>query len=128
MTPAERARLAALAEAATPGPWEAVHEHAGHHVALVGDLSIIGSDAAESSADNIDAAFIAASRAAVPELLAALADAEAERDRLRERVKLAEAWLEAEDTAYRKHIDPDRRAMREINSAREAFRASKGGE
>ena len=93
MTPAERARLAALAEAATPGPWEAVHEHAGHHVALVGDLSIIGSDAAESSADNIDAAFIAASRAAVPDLLAALADAEAERARLRERVKLAEAML-----------------------------------
>ena len=114
MTPAERARLAALAEAVTPGPWEAVHEHAGHHVALVGDLSIIGSDAAESSADNIDAAFIAVARSAVPALLAALDDAEAdrdtwhatandlgdERDRLRERVKLAEAWLEAEDTAY----------------------------
>ena len=74
MTPAERARLAALADAATPGPWD---EHEWAVVALPEVAPVC------HAVHEDDAAFIAASRTAVPALLAALDDAERERDRLR---------------------------------------------
>lgn len=73
MTPAERARLAALAEAATPGPWRADDQD--HRTEVVSVDGVVVADLRDHTQGD-DAAFIAASRAAVPELLAALTDAE----------------------------------------------------
>ena len=126
MTPAERARLAALAAAATPGPWRADDQD--HRTEVVSVNGAVVADLRDHTQGD-DAALIAASRTAVPELLAALDDAEAERDRLRKRVKLAEAWLEADDERVLRHSKfcawPSSEAA---SRAREAFRASKGGE
>ena len=93
----DRDRLRRLADAATPGPWEAF----GTVIAAItgtggcGGRSGILSPAHESScywseiagAGEADAEFIAASREAVPELLDALTRAEAQSETRRQQTK-----------------------------------------
>lgn len=88
ITPDERAEWRALADAATPGPWEAsiddltdeinvVHDQ--EYRAWVAHTGMPGGPYAQESAE-----FIAAARTAVPRLLDALDTADAEVARLRE--------------------------------------------
>lgn len=81
--------LEALANAATPGPWE-VHSHR-EHSATFDWHGVNNASGKEVTGDFLlaeDAAFIAAARTAVPELVA-------ECRRLREMVRLNEEQLEA---------------------------------
>ena len=123
MTTAEqRAEWARLADEATPGPWRPGREPppvcndwfdrlpvGTHPVESTGTLFALGA-AVAATAHAGDAAFIAASRDAVPALLADLAAAESERDALREALRVihtavrwdgkgqhndARAWLDA---------------------------------
>lgn len=77
VTAADLARWAALAEAATPGPWRAEHRHS--YLDATDDehndlgLEIVGPPEASGRgqfARGADASFIAASREAVPALVA----------------------------------------------------------
>ena len=79
MTADERAALRALAEAATPGPWERGDWHIWSKADGV-SREVCGMGGWEHRDDG---AFIAAARAAVPALLDALDAAEAERDEAR---------------------------------------------
>lgn len=89
MTPARKAELRALCEAATPGPWEshALGGGKGHgsHYSVRRDDGISDADShvavcKRGNHDNArNAAFIAAARTAIPELLDALEAAENER-------------------------------------------------
>jgi hypothetical protein len=77
-TPQQRAEWAALAEAATPGPWEAVQgASAGWWVEQPNTATIADIDIDYSGQPDADAAFIAAAREAVPALLADLEAVEA---------------------------------------------------
>lgn len=91
MDQSKRTRLRALCEAATPGPWDAIYdEDAGEWMVRTGhaDVAVLtwqqALDALGLSPVTMrTAAFIAASRAALPALLDALDAAECERDALR---------------------------------------------
>lgn len=76
--------IAALCDAATPGPWE--RSSSGFTVRHAGD-SVATMGAKEDAQAKADAAFIANARQAVPELLAFVADL---------RRQLAQAWEEFE--------------------------------
>ena len=111
MTAAELAALKALADAATPGPWEAGEYNRvtadGRHILKCRD-QYDGVRLAIHDNAIADAAFIAAARDAVPELIA-------EVDRLR--TELAQAQAQAEnERARRKHDSTDAYNAR-INAA-----------
>ena len=93
LDPARVAALRALAEAATPGPWELRALSTCYHVLDTpsGDGTFQTGCISFDGSGKANAAFIAAARQAVPELLDALRDAEAENARLR-------AWFECAPT------------------------------
>lgn len=95
MTPERLAELEALANAATPGPWDSIPAGAWTGRVFAGEHMVAKVDT-EVSDDHNDAAFIAASRQAIPDLIAALRDAWAERDALAAQVDrvraLADEW------------------------------------
>lgn len=113
--------LERLCEQATPGPWKWDEEGDansndwdGHgpdllalsvlerHGSLTLPKTVIGSwghDAWGLDIEEVDAAFIAASRTAVPALIAALRAAERERDTLREALREAESLLDCTEFA-----------------------------
>lgn len=69
MSPERLKELRALAEAATPGPWHIDGPNADDVVAEVSSLTVVPRTNGMLCAPRYDAAFIAASRSAVPELL-----------------------------------------------------------
>ena len=90
LTPEQRAAIEALAEAATPGPWWADSweiyggtEDTPRYDEDGDKVWIAESCAGDWGQDTANGKFIAAARTAVPALLAALTEAEADRDRLR---------------------------------------------
>lgn len=127
MDATERERLAALAEAATPGPWGYLFAGKNRFTTPV-DIDVTEADwggenlreySLSCSDDRnawraADAEFIAAAREAVPALLAALAEAEAEVERLQGAVWASEeidrragllAPTEAERDRYRRQVE-----------------------
>jgi len=104
LSPEREAEIAARAEAATPGPWEA-NARIGIVTNKVGDpLAVFGGGAQ----DRADAEFTAAARTDVPALLAELAAVRAERDQAREK-----ALREAADHFNRMaDREPDRHSYR----------------
>ena len=118
----ERTRLRALCEAATPGPWDAIYdEDAGEWTVRTGhaDVAVLtwqqALDALGLSPVTMrTAAFIAASRAAIPALLDALDAAERERDEARAEVERLRAELADHHTAS---VLPRETALRETAEA-----------
>ena len=90
LTTEDRARLRALAENATPGPWEddvdELTDEATVHHDQEQRLWVADCGSKYHAPARADAAFIAASRQAVPALLDMLDQAEAERDHARAQV------------------------------------------
>lgn len=114
MTPARLAELRAVADAATKGPW----------VAVIADGACLGIDA-EADPDGIvetdaghyppkpaDAVFIAAARAAVPDLLDEI-------ERMRAVVEAAERVRDARD------IDGSLEPIVDLDRAVDAYRTGK---
>lgn len=105
MTEERLSELEALADAATKGPWEVKHEDYGDEwwfggsgcgqVIIEGDPDsypgIPGLQAVYGGHDTADAAFIAAARTAVPELISEVRGLRAERDAAIARAEKAEA-------------------------------------
>ena len=102
----DRAKLRALAQAATPGPWEAIlkSDKRGQpwpgYVSLIcfsDTIAVVQADGVTAMSDQwaTNAQLVAAARAAVPELLDALDDAEAANAALR--AKIADAVFQIED-------------------------------
>jgi hypothetical protein len=91
-------QIEARAEAATPGPWEAVRGFQGEEFVgiRVDDRPNIFTTIAEDTLTRADADFIAAARADVPVLVARVRALEAEVDRLRDERDLAVEGWEAE--------------------------------
>lgn len=91
-TPDELAEWSRLADAATHGPWVAVCPRINIRI-MAGDLFVM-----ESGKDGgivrqeADAAFIAASRSALPRLLARVKELEADRDRMKAVLIGYEKW------------------------------------
>ncbi len=98
MTSAERAALRALADAATPGPWELI----GFNESTIsyGVASTAARARTADSEDEENAAFIAECRSAVPALLDALDAAEAD-------FAAAIAWLREQAQKVREHGGTD---------------------
>lgn len=90
VSPENRAELRRLAEAATPGPWHLgkTGNTESHWVCAMDDENVIQPHCDHACRDaqrefDADAAFIAASRSAIPALLDALEEAERQRDKAR---------------------------------------------
>lgn len=108
MTPEEIAEIERLANAATPGPWESPTD--GHAVIVEGSRGKVGYPPSEGTIASLndgeyienhsatqDAAFIAASRAAVPALCAALREAWKANDSVRNEAGFQEQWRHQAD-------------------------------
>jgi hypothetical protein len=132
ITAEERARWQALHEKATPGPWEAtprgrdrraarlawkeIRDPSMRPVVHAGSVTIWGEEGNQDHDAGVvmsepDAAFIAASRSAVPRLLAALAEAEERLDgysaMCAEQEARADALAKALREVLRSHEDCD---------------------
>jgi hypothetical protein len=92
--PLDLDRIEARAEAATPGPWEAVRGFQGEEFVgiRVDDRPNIFTTIAEDTLTRADADFIAAARADVPALVARVRALEAEVQQLQEQNARLEAW------------------------------------
>ena len=104
MTPSDRARLRELCEAAASPDWSHVVDEDGTHYVVRAGYELIEVDLGEK-----DAAFIAAARTAVPELLDALDALESEVARLKSEVSNVDRWLtEAREQATERGRDLER--------------------
>lgn len=90
LSPEREAEIAARAEAATPGPWEANAEYGAHFYAYVGGPYLLGVGTlnfGEGTAAEADKALTVNAREDIRELLAELAAVRAERDQAETRVR-----------------------------------------
>lgn len=126
MTQAELDALRQLADAATPGPWTASPRSTDGRVdGLLGaEINELEQPERGQFTSLADAAFIAASREAVPALLDALAAANARAEAAERRAMVAERRLAAGPAAVAlKHIDDYGRAQW-VNGREAKFRIS----
>ena len=125
MTPAERAEIAARAEAATPGPWATESMDGFHYLSHgIGDSLLTVDDDEIGCVENKgDSTFIAHARTDIPRLLAEVERLAAENARLRDASK---ELLEVAKWAASIRPDHDIPAFRAIRDrARAAIDAAK---